>query len=207
MVLDEANLSPQARTGARRRRETRRRIIAAATGRFADGWEEVSASEVADWSGVATQTVFNLFGSVRGVAANTFRRHYRAYESAMRSTLDRDPPASLRAALVVLADAAATDPEPARALLTERLAAHSRHGDDLVEGDIRVELPLVIVLAEPLNRLGLPEDRSIDVASTLVNFVLSHAIPRPGRSDETVELALRLAPESALRWEPGRIGP
>lgn len=201
-VLDEANLSPQARTGARRRRETRRRIIVASTGRFAAGWEEISASEVADWSGVATQTVFNLFGSVRGVAASTFRRHYRDYESAMRAELDTDPPGALRAALAVLADAAARDPEPARALLSERLAAHSRRGDDLPEGDIRVELPLVIVLVEPLLRLGLTEDRAIDVASTVINFVLSHAVPRPGRSDETVALAMRLLPEAVLRWEP-----
>jgi AcrR family transcriptional regulator len=192
--LDEADLSPQARSGARRRRQTRRRIIEASTGRFDHGWEEVTATEVAEWSEVSVQTVFNLFQSVRGVAASTFRRHYRAYDEAVQSRLPTDPLDALRAGLVVLALAAAQDPEPARALLSERLAAHGRHGDTLVEGDIRVELPLVLVAVQPLERMGLDGTTAVDVGSTLVNFVLAHAIPRPGRADETVELALRLLP-------------
>jgi AcrR family transcriptional regulator len=192
--LDEADLSPQARSGARRRRQTRHRIIQASTGRFDHGWEEVTATEVAEWAEVSVQTVFNLFQSVRGVAANTFQRHYRAYDEAVQARLQTDPFEALRAGLVVLALAAAEDPEPARALLSERLAAHGRHGDTLVEGDIRVELPLVMVASQPLERLGLDGASAVDIGSTVVNFVLAHAIPRPGRADETVELALRLLP-------------
>jgi AcrR family transcriptional regulator len=195
-AFEAADLSPQARAGARRRRQTRRRIVDAATGRFTRGWEHVTFTEVAEWAGVSTQTVLNLFGSVRSVAAQTFRRHYGAYRDAMLARIDRDPAEALRSCLEVLARAAAEEPEPARALLSERLAAHARAGDDLPEGDIRVELPLVIVVVEPLERLGMDGARAVDVGSTLVNFTLTHAIPRPGRSGETAELALRLLPAS-----------
>src|SRR5690606_14133214 len=44
--LDDPDLSPQARSGARRRRETRSRIIAASADLFTDGYEGVTASQV-----------------------------------------------------------------------------------------------------------------------------------------------------------------
>lgn len=194
---DDADLSPQARSGARRRRESRRRVTEAAVGMFDHGWESVPASEVAERADVATQTVLNQFGSVRSVAASTFARHLDGYRAAMLEHLDEDPIAALHAALRQLAVDAAADPEPARALLSERMAVTLHQGTKLSETDIRVDVPLALTLIEALERLDLGNIEPVDLASAMVNSVLAHAIPRPGRADLTAELALRLLPTSA----------
>jgi AcrR family transcriptional regulator len=203
---DEADLSPQARSGARRRRETRRRISEAATGMFDRGWEALSATDVAEVADVSTQTVINLFGSVRGVAACTFVRHIRAYTNALHEHLDDDPLRALRDALRQLAVSAAADPEVARALLGERMAVTLHHGTMLADTDVRVEVPLALALVEALERLDLGGLEPVDLASAMANLVLSHAIPRPGRADVTAELAMRLLPTVARAGRTGHEG-
>lgn len=189
--------SPQARSGARRRHETRIRVVRAVSGLFDDGWDSVSATEVADAAKVSTQTVINLFGNVRRVCAATFVRHVPAFEAAITGHRPDQPMESVRSALLVLARAAAEDPHPARAFLAERVGTRSARGFDLDDDDIRVLVPLGIRLTRPLGAaigweltsLALP-----DLGSTLIDFVLANATPRPGRSEETVELAMRLLP-------------
>lgn len=192
----DADLSPQARSGARRRRESRRRITLASTGLFDAGWESVTATEVADAAHVSTQTVINLFRSVRAVAASTFGTHVPAFRAALDERIDQDPLSAVHAALRQLALDAAADPEPARALLSERMAAVMHHGDDLTDGDIRVLVPIGLALPAALERLDLGGAQPADMAAALVNAVLAHAIPRPGRADESVDLALRMLPTS-----------
>ena len=187
--------SPQARSGARRRHETRIRVVRTVSGMFDDGWDSISATDVAESAKVSTQTVINLFGNVRRVCAATFVRHVPAFEAAIDGS--DDPIVSVRSALLVLARAAAEDPHPARAFLAERVGTRSERGFDLDDDDIRVLVPLGIRLTRPLGAaigweltsLALP-----DLGSTLIDFVLANATPRPGRSEETVELAMRLLP-------------
>ena len=203
---DDADLSPQARSGARRRRETRRRITESATGMFDRGWEALSATDVAEVADVSTQTVINLFGSVRCVAACTFARHIRAYEAALHEHLDDDPLRALRDALRQLAVSAAADPEVACALLGERMAVTLRQGTVLADSDVRVEVPLALTLVEALERLDLGGLEPVDLASGMANLVLSHAVPRPGLADVSAELAMRLLPTSARVGHPAREG-
>jgi AcrR family transcriptional regulator len=143
---NHANLSPQARSGARRRRESRLRITDAATGLFAEGWEQVPASDIAEAAGVSNQTVLNLFGGVREVAASTFVRHMPDLRSLAAATSDEDPLVALHRVLSRLSELAEGDPEPARALLAERVAVKLRHGGDLQEMDIRLGCPSCNVL-------------------------------------------------------------
>jgi len=182
--------SPQARSGARRRAGTRARIVAATVGMFADGWEEVTASEVADRSGVSAQTVANAFGGVRAVAAHTFVVHVDALAAAA-SAATGGPAAVVQAVLAELADRAATDPEPARALMSERLAAAARLGDTAGDGDIRAEVPLTTPLLHPLGQLLAGAD-PLDTADTLVDFVLTQSVARRGSSEEIAAMAQRL---------------
>jgi AcrR family transcriptional regulator len=192
-----ADLSPQARSGARRRRESRRRITEAATGMFGSGWEEVTATEVAERADVSTQTVINLFGSVRSVAASTFGLHVPAIRSAIEERVATDPLLAVHAGLRELAVSAAEDPEPARALLSERVAAILHHGADLGDSDVRVLVPVAFHVLTALQQLDLEGLDAPDLVADVVNFTLSHAIPRRGRSEETAELALRLLPAAA----------
>jgi AcrR family transcriptional regulator len=185
-------VSHQARAGARRRRETRRRITAAATGMFERGWEAVSASEVAQRAGVSAQTVVNLYGGVRSVAASTFVRHVPAVREAAEPRASDDPSRALNRTLRALANAAAADPEPARALLGERLAVALRHGDELADMDIRIEVPLADSLLGPLTELAPPDRTPMECATMLVNFVLSQSLVRPEQADLTAATALRL---------------
>ena len=193
----DADLSPQARSGAKRRRESRQRITEAATGMFADGWESVTATEVADAADVSTQTVINLFRSVRAVAASTFATHVPEFRAAIAERIEQDPLGAVHAALRQLAVDAAADPEPARALLSERMAAALHHGYDLTDADIRMLVPIAIAVLDPLERLDLDGAEAADLAGTFINAVLAHAIPRRGRADESAELAMRLLPASA----------
>ena len=194
---EDEGRSPQARAGARRRRDTRRRIAEAATGRFPRGWEDVSGSDVAEWSDVSTQTVFNVFRSVRAVAATTFARHLPELERAAAIHRDDDPREALHDTLRALARLAGADPEPARALLGERLEATLHHGAELGEHDIRREVPLIAVLLPLLGRLDLGDLDPADVAGSLINFTIAQAVPRPGRAEETAGLAMRLLPATA----------
>ena len=193
----DADLSPQARSGAKRRRESRQRITEAATGMFAGGWESVTATEVAEAADVSTQTVINLFRSVRAVAASTFGTHVPAFRAAIDDRIQDDPLGAVQAALRQLAVDAAADPEPARALLSERMAVLLHHGYDLTDADIRMLVPLGLALPGALERLDLEGAESADLGSTLINAVLAHAIPRPGRADQSTELAMRLLPAPA----------
>lgn len=208
-VHDEAGMSPQARTGARRRRESRARITAAAGNLFADGWERVSASEVAEAAGVSPQTVINLFRSVRTVAATIFSRHLRDLRAA--ATEDRpsedgasphgrtaDPDGPLRRTLELLCARVAEDPESARALLGERLEAAMRHRDLLSEHDIRREVPLDDVVASAMSGLDLGGSDPVEVATMLVDFAIGRALCDPAHPQATAALALRLVPDGAL---------
>ena len=198
--VTETDVSPQARSGARRRQESRQRVVDAATGMFVDGWDSVSATEVAEAAGVSTQTVINLFGNVRKVCASTFGAHLPAIEAAIESAGDR-PLEALQEGLLALARAAADDPHPARAFLTERLGIRAERDFDIDDDDIRVLVPIGIrttfVVADLLGTETTTEGTP-DLAATLIDFVLALAIPRPRRAEETVELALRLLPAQAL---------
>jgi AcrR family transcriptional regulator len=201
---EETQLSPQARVGARRRKETRDRIVGAAAGMFHGGWESVAAADIADRAGVSTQTVFNLFTGVRAVAANTFATHYPSIRStAVSSTggtggTESDPLKVLRGALARLSDAVLKDPGPARALLEERLDTVTRHGRELADNDIRLQVPLAEALLHPLAHLDLDGEDPLETATTLINFVLAQALGQPDRPERVVDLALRLLPRSAL---------
>jgi AcrR family transcriptional regulator len=193
-LVETRRSSPQARSGARRRHETRRRVVTAATGRFDRGWERVSMSEVAEWAGVATQTVVNLFGSVRAVAAVTFGRFVEDVRSVVRETPDLPPLEGLAHTLEQLSRSAATDPEASRALLEERTATRLQRGDRLGATDIRLEVPLADSVMYWLVAMRLHGAEPTDVASTLIDFVISQSLSRPGREAEIVELAMRLLP-------------
>ncbi len=193
----ESELSPQARSGARRRRETRRRITEAATGMFADGWESVTATEVADRADVSAQTVLNLFRSVRAVAASTFSVHLPAIQAAIDGLVERDPLGAIRAGLRQLAVEAAADPEPARALLSERMTTELHEGYEMVDGDVRLLVPIGRAGLPAISQLDLEGVEPGDVGALLINTTLVHAISRQGRADETVELVMRLLPERA----------
>ncbi|UDY34745.1 TetR/AcrR family transcriptional regulator [Dermatobacter hominis] len=199
--VPEADVSPQARSGARRRQESRQRVVDATTGMFEGGWDSVSATEVAEAAGVSTQTVINLFGNVRKVCAATFGAHLPAIEGAIDAAGPDRPMDALREGLLALARAAADDPHPARALLTERLGIRAARDFDLDDDDIRVLVPigirLTFVVAELLGT-ETTEPGTPDLTATLVDFVLGHAVPRPRRAEETVDLALRLLPAQAL---------
>lgn len=187
--------SPQARSGARRRLDTRRRIVAAATGMFASGWDHVSAKEIGTTAGVSTQTVINLFGNVRRVCAATFVRHLPAVEAALGSTGPDRPRAGIAAALGVIADAAAGDPHPARALLAERVGVRVERGFELDDDDIRVIVPIGIRIAQQITQvtdLDITSPHVPDLSSMVVDFTLGHAVPRPDSRDDTVRRAMAL---------------
>jgi AcrR family transcriptional regulator len=201
-LRDESGLSPQARSGARRRRETRARITDASVDLFDAGWESVSASDVAEAAGVSPQTVINAFRSVRAVAASIFARNVPGIR---RVSLGDDPSSDgvgplgrLEATLLRLAEAVAADPEPARALLGERVEANLHQGGDLSEHDIRLEVPLADSVMRPLSDLDIGDIEPIDVARRLIDFVLVHSLGRPDQAAATAALALRLLPDSAL---------
>ncbi|HNL49763.1 MAG TPA: TetR/AcrR family transcriptional regulator, partial [Microthrixaceae bacterium] len=187
--------TPQARSGARRRLDTRRRIVAAATGMFDSGWDHVSAKEIGATAGVSTQTVINLFGNVRRVCAATFVRHLPAVEAALGSTGQDRPRAGIAAALGVIADAAAGDPHPARALLAERVGVRVERGFELDDDDIRVIVPIGIRIAQQITRvtgLDIASPHVPDLSSLVVDFTLGHAVPRPDSRDDTVRRAMAL---------------
>jgi len=201
-LIDESRLSPQARSGARRRRETRGRITDASTGAFGAGWEEVSVSEIAEMSGVSPQTVINLFTSSRAVAASTFVRHTTDIRAVSTELLDADPLDALRTTLTRLAECVSADTEPARALLSERLAVLLHRGTELTDMDIRVEVPLADSLIVHLSRLDLGRRQPTDVAATLINFVIMQTLGRPHQEALTAELALRLLPDPSTAADP-----
>ncbi len=200
-IVDESGLSPQARSGARRRRETRGRITDATAGAFTGGWEEVSISEIAELSGVSPQTVINLFGSTRAVAASTFVRHTADIRAMANEMLAHDPVDALRSLLTRLAECVSADTEPARALLSERLAALLHRGTEIIDMDIRTEVPLADSFILHLSRLDLGGRQPTDVAATLINFVIVQTLGRPHQEGLTAELALRLLPEPSTTAE------
>ena len=199
---NHANLSPQARSGARRRRESRLRITDAATGLFAEGWEQVPASDIAEAAGVSNQTVLNLFGGVREVAASTFVRHMPDLRSLAAATSDEDPLVALHRVLSRLSELAEGDPEPARALLAERVAVKLRHGGDLQEMDIRLEVPIVQTMLPAIERMDLGGREPVQVASILCDALLTLAIDRVGPQGDVAALAMRMLPPSASGIEP-----
>lgn len=195
--------SPQARSGARRRRASRERIARGAVGMFTEGWERVSASDVAARADVVPQTVLNLFGSTRGVAALTFGRHVPELRASVEQLPDDASPLDkVRTLVVRLAELAATEPEPARALLEERMVTLMHVGEELRDPDVRLEVPLGELFIPPLTELGLGPSEVVDLAATLINFTLVHALPGSGSAEDTAELALRLVPET----EPSAVG-
>ncbi len=197
-----SHLSPQARSGARRRRATRSRITDAATGMFDDGWESVTALDVAELAGVSHQTVLNLFGGTREVAATTFVRHVADLSATAEATHREPPLVALHRVLAQLADLAAADPEPARALLEERIAAKLHHGGDLSEMDIRLEVPVAQCVLPSVERLDLGATEPIQVVALLCDTVLSLSLDRVARRDDPAALAMQLLPASATGVEP-----
>lgn len=201
-LIDQSRLSPQARSGARRRRETRRRITEAAAGLFDDGWESVPASEVAEAAGVSNQTVLNLFRGVQEVAATTFVRHVADLQQVAEETAEDPAPAALHRVLTRLADHARADAEPARALLAERVAAKLHHGGELTENDIRIEVPIVQALLPSVERMDLDGAEPIHVVAMLTDTVLSLALNRVYRIDDVAGMAMRLLPPTAAPAAP-----
>ena len=199
-LLDESRLSPQARSGARRRRETRARISAAAVDLFEGGWESVSATDVAEAAGVSTQTVINLFRSVRAVAASVFARHVPEIRRASFGDdgASEDPLDRLEATLRCMAEAVSADPEPARALLGERADVNLHRGGELTEHDIRIEVPIAEPVLRCVEELDIDGHEPIDLSRTLIDFILCQTLGRPNREAETAATALRLLPDSAL---------
>ena len=206
-MFDRSDLSPQARSGARRRRQTRARIVQAATGLFEDGWESVPASDVADAAGVSNQTVLNLFSGVREVAAATFVQHLPALRELVAETAQEDPLVALHRVLSRLIELAAGDPEAARALLEERAALKLHQGGELAEMDLRIEVPLAQVLLPAVERMDLDGTEPIQVVALLNDTALSLAIDRMGRHVDPAALVMRLLPPSAsgiAPWSPPR---
>lgn len=197
--------SPQARSGAQRRYETRRRIVAACTGMFVDGWESIAVTDVATKAKVSTQTITNLFGSVRAVAAATFApQAQHMYQNALGRSHE-DPWLGLKESLTDLTVRARIEPEVARALLAERINSLLKRGGSLGEMDVRLEVPISGAIGLWLSRLGMVGDDSISVSTTLVNFVLTQAITSEESSEKVAALALRLLPNevASRRDDPG----
>ncbi len=201
-LIDPTELSPQARSGARRRRETRLRITQAATGLFDAGWETVPASDIAEAAGVSNQTVLNLFSGVRAVAASTFVRHLPTLRTVAEETAGLDPLVALHRVLGRLGEVADADPEPARALLAERVAAKLHRGGELAEMDIRLEVPVVQTLLPSVERMDLDGAEPIQVVALLCDTMLSLAVDRVGRHGDLAALCMRLLPPSATGVEP-----
>lgn len=206
-LTDDSGLSPQARVGARRRRETRRRIVESVTGSFDEGWEDVSASDLAETADVAHQTVLNLFDTVREVAASTFVRHLPVLRDVADETTDDDPVTALYLVLSRLAELATDDPEPARALLEERIRAKLHRGGELAEMDIRLEVPVVQMLLRSLERMDLDGEEPIQYAAMLCDTTLLLALDRVGPHRDVAAMAIRLLPPAATGarvWTPPR---
>lgn len=201
-LVERPQLSPQARSGARRRRETRARITEAATGMFDEGWESVPASEVAEAAGVSNQTVLNLFGSVQAVAAATFARHVPDLCTVAEAASKEPPLVGLQRVLTRLAGHVRAEPEPARALLTERIAAKLHHGGEIVDNDIRAEVPTVQALLPAVERFDLGNEEPISVVATLTDTVLSLALDRARSPEDVATVAMRLLPPSAHTAAP-----
>lgn len=188
---DDADpVSPQARAGAARRQTTRRRIVAAAVGAFADGWQHVTAAEVATLSGVSTQTVLNAFGSVQGVAAATFTRH--AAELAALAAAPGGDREVLARTLHRLAELGATEPGAARALLDARLEPHL-HGSAQLPVDELVALDDVLV---PVVAACADGEDPTELTAALVDLTLRQAVAGAD-PDTAVGLAVRLVPAPA----------
>ncbi len=173
---------------------TRRRVTNAAIELVGGGWEEMTASEIADAAGVSNQTVLNLFSSVREVAATTFVRHLPELRAVSGAVADEEATTSLYRVLDRLADLVSSDPEPARALLAERVAVNLQRGGELTDHDIRIEVPIAEVLLPPLERLDLGGEEPVQVASMMINFVLTQGLSRLGAPTDAAALAMRLLP-------------
>jgi AcrR family transcriptional regulator len=159
---------------------------------FGAGWETVPISDVAEAAGVSNQTVINLFRNVRSVAAHTFVRHVAAV-TAVGGGEDAEPVPAVRRVLTRLAAVVATDPEPARALLEERLIASMRHGAP-DEDDIRATVPIMAAVLPHLMRLELHDEAPLELGATLINTTLTLALGGSHPPEQVAELALRLLP-------------
>ena len=200
-ALDGLRLSPQARVGALRRDATRRRIVERAAGLFSDGWEDVTASEVADRAGVSTQTVLNAFRTVRSVAAATFGRHLSQLELPTEDLTREQAAEMLRAVLTRLASAASSDAGAARALLDERL--DDRHVRPLERPTVDEFVPLA-ELVEPLvvavldERAAAPPSAD-ELTGAVVDLTLRQGVALAGDPQAAADLALRLLGVDPLR--------
>lgn len=190
-------VSPQARSGARRRRATRDRIVAAATGMFGDGWEAVPATDVAEVAGVSNQTVVNLFRTVRAVAAATFGRHMDDLRAAQVVHADRAPEVSLHRVLTRLAELVQADRGPARALLEERLVTIGRD-EPPADDDVRAEVPIMEALIEPLGAMDLGDLSPLEAGTTLINVTITLALDRVNRPGYVASLAMRMLPAGGV---------
>ena len=165
-----------------------------AAGLFADGWEDVTASEVAERAGVSTQTVLNAFRSVRSVAAATFGRHLVQLEVPNEDLTREQAVERLRAVLRQLASAASADAGAARALLDERL--DDRHVRPLERPTVDEFVPLAD-LVEPLVVAVLDEratgrPSADELTGAVVDLAVRQGVALSGDPQAAADLALRL---------------
>lgn len=189
---DTINLSPQAQSGARRRNESKAQVLQHCSDMFGSGWESVTITEIAHQAQVSAQTVINVFGTVRKVAAVSFGQHLGKISLAGSTAALISPEAELLAILESIAESAIRDPGSALALLSERINLNVRPQIPTHGLDVRIEVPLDRLILRPLSDMGLNGQTGPVTADTLINFVLGHA---PGRIDaarRTAELAIRL---------------
>lgn len=198
LLIDYSHLSPQARSGARRRQLTRQRITEASIGMFDNGWERVAVSDIAAASDVSSQTVLNLFGSARGVAASTFARMIPDLQEVASPEPEDTPARVVQRILTRLAECVSAEPEAARALLGERLHATAQRGSEFEVSDIRVEVPIGQVLLPALLDAGVDTDRATATSSMLINFVLAQGSAQPVSPSGTAELAMRLLGDAVV---------
>lgn len=192
VARDTSNLSPQAQSGARRRNESKVQVLKYCSDMFENGWESVTITDIAHRASVSAQTVINVFGTVRKVAAISFVQHLGKISVAGSTAALTSPEAELFAILEALAESATRDPGSAHALLSERVNDNVRPPIPTHGLDMRIEVPLDRLILRPLADLGINGQVGPATADTLINFVLGHA---PGRIDEarrTAELAMRL---------------
>lgn len=189
---NKTNLSPQAQSGARRRSESKVQVLQHCADMFDDGWESVTVTDIAQSAKVSAQTVINVFGNVRMVAATSFAHHLVSISVAASTSAFATPEVELAAILESLAESSSRDPHPARALLSERLILNSRPHIGTQGLNVRMEVPLDRLIVRPLVDLGLSNDDAASTADMLINFVIGRSLGRTSNHLQTAELAIRL---------------
>jgi hypothetical protein len=146
---------------------------------------------------VSNQTVLNLFGSVQAVAAATFARHVPDLCAVAEAASKEPPLVGLQRVLTRLAGHVRAEPEPARALLTERIAAKLHLGNGPGEYDIRLEVPIITAVLPAVERLDLDGEQPAHMVAALIDTVISLALDRTRSPEDAADVALRLLPRGS----------